>query len=354
MRHTRFLLLAVASLLLLARTSWGVEALTSSAYTRETRSRAIQKRMTDYRNTRDALKVALAKLQSDQAVLAVLADPGLPPSDVLSTLNSVVREGLSEPTKSLLQQLQQTAEQYVAVEASLAQAEYEAYKLSQKPELKSLTITPAFQITTGNASASFVPSIEASGSFFISSRLDGQVIFSLKPDPPAGTAAEVTQSIRVNTGVLAANLGINYHWFWSVDPDPDSPQGLEIRAGIPVAYQRSSVTDTTSQTQPGDQSAGATADFGLLSPEIKLSLWLKYALVGYKYSYHIAFGNSTAVYDAINKSGAHKVYIALRVDALSGANTPFYTEATYSSGRNTFGGGSFSLAFSKSLSWGAE
>jgi hypothetical protein len=246
---------------------------------------------------------------------------------------------------------QNLEEQYRKAEATyfLDQSSLQAAQTRAR-DLQALTISPNFQVNTGSSASAVVPGIDASGSFVMSKNLDCQLLFSVKPDPPAGTTAEVTQSIRTTTGVFSANLGMNYNHFWNDDDTPgaDGPQGVEVRAGLPVAYQRASSTDQS--TPP--QSSASSKDFGLLSPELKASLWLKYVLLGYKYTYYFAFGSSSQVYDSINRTGAHKVYLATKLQALSGDNkTPFYLEATYTSSNNGFSGGTFSFAASKSLSW---
>jgi hypothetical protein len=239
----------------------------------------------------------------------------------------------------------------VAVSANQSElAEAEAQLEKAKHDLQPIPISANVQINSGSSASAVVPGIDASGYFQLSKSLDFQMLFSIKPDPPAGTTADVAQSIRMSTGVFSANLGLNYNHFWKENADPggDGPQGVEARVGLPVAYQRASSTDPPAS----GQSTTSSKDFGLLSPEFKVSVWLKYVLLGYKYVYYFAFGNPNAVYDEIDRTGSHKVYLAAKLQALSGSDkTPFYVEANYTSGKNGFSGGAFSFAVSKSLSW---
>jgi hypothetical protein len=219
----------------------------------------------------------------------------------------------------------------------------------QTPNLKSLTLAPSFQINTGTVSASYVPAIDGIGSFEIGKGFDFQFLFSIKPDPPSGNSNDVAQSIRINTGVFTGNIGVNYNNFWKPESDTDGPQGFEGRLGIPISYQRASSSDNSSTPQ---NTTGASAtDFGIFSPEIKLSLWLKYVLVGCKYSYHKAFGTSNQVSKNLDNSNVGKIYLASRIDALGGNNSPFYVETSYTSNKDKFNNGTFSIGFSKGITW---
>jgi hypothetical protein len=250
-----------------------------------------------------------------------------------------------------------TVQEFLELRASYASeaAALARVNSTPSPSLASLDVAPSFQVNTGSATASYVPGIDFIGKFNVTKELQTQFQLSLKPDPPAGAASDVAQSIRINTGVLTANLGINFSTF---DADSSSEKGwlgLEARLGLPVSYQRAA--STTSASGSPSTSTSSTTDFGLLSPEFKLSVWLRYVLIGYRYNYYVAFGNGGDVYSALQHTGAHRVYMAARIDALSGDNTgnkvasPFYLEMTYTSSGNAFGTGTFSLAFAKALTW---
>lgn len=237
----------------------------------------------------------------------------------------------------------------------LAPAAKEALDNSlQSRELQSLTISPSIQVnTSGITSTSFVPAIDASGEFRLSTKRDlaFQCLLSIKPDPPSTDSESAAQSIRINTGVFAANFGLRYSIPFDSGSGANSPLGLDVRVGLPLAYQRVSPS-TTTVGQPA--SGSTTEDFGLFSPEVKIAIWLKYALLGYKYSHHLAFGNAdTTVAAALTNSGVHKVFLGIRVDRLGGGadGNPFFFEVLYTSERNTFRRGTFSFAFSKALSW---
>jgi hypothetical protein len=255
-------------------------------------------------------------------------------------------EGLSAEAIRSVEEYPAAAAEVFADQSKLADAEAQLEKV--KHELKVIPISANVQINSGSSASAVVPGIDASGSFPISNSLDCQILLSIKPDPPAGTSADVAQSIRMSTGVLSANFGVNYNYFWKGDDKPQGPLGVEARVGLPVAYQRASSTDAPAS----GQSSTSSKDFGLLSPEIKVSVWLKYVLLGYKYVYYFAFGNPNAVYEELNRTGSQKIYLATKLQALSGSDkTPFYLEANYTSGKNGFSGGAFSFAVSKSLSW---
>jgi hypothetical protein len=223
-----------------------------------------------------------------------------------------------------------------------------------KPELKSLKLVPSFQINTNNTTANYVPAIEGQGAFKIGSWLGDdimtQVVFSLKPNPPNGDKKEVAQSINVNTGVFSTNIGINYGHFWIDSANVNGPVGIEVRAGNQISYQRASINTVNQATQVVTEEV---SDFGIMTPELKLSMWLKYMLIGYKFSHNLAFGKNTELKNEVDKSINHKIYSAIRFDALSGKNNqdPFYVELTYTSGKNEFNNGTFGVAFSKEISW---
>ena len=292
-------------------------------------------------------RAKLGRLDYDLGVVKAFGDPGTrsPGAPLIAIVPSPGR--FTDEEMRSVAQYQAIAAEVFAYQSSLDKIE--AQLETRKHDLQAIPVSANVQINSGGSASTVVPGIDASGSFLISKSLDCQMLFSIKPDPPAGTTADVTQSIRMSTGVFSANLGMNYHHFWNEDSKPgaDGPQGVEVRAGLPVAYQRASSTDGSASAQ----SSPSSTDFGLLSPELKISLWLKYVLLGYKYAYYFAFGNSSQVYDAINRTGSHKVYLATKLQALSGDKTPFYIEANYTSGKDSFSGGTFSFGVSKSLSW---
>jgi hypothetical protein len=316
-----------------------VEALTTTVEDVNTKI-SIESQKAESKRLKEKLKKSQSRLDQLENV------PGVREAvhDSYAVLPST--EGLSAEAMRSVKEYPDAAADVFTDRSKLADAEAQLEK--DKHDLQVIPISANVQINSGSSASAVVPGIDASGSFPISKSLDCQMLLSIKPDPPAGTTADVTQSIRMSTGVLSANLGVNYNYFWMGDKDPQGPLGVEARVGLPVAYQRASSTD---QPASGQSSASST-DFGLLSPEIKVSVWLKYVLLGYKYVYYFAFGNSNAVYEEIDRTGSHKVYLATKLQALSGSDkAPFYVEVNYTSGKNGFSGGAFSFAVSKSLSW---
>jgi hypothetical protein len=229
---------------------------------------------------------------------------------------------------------------------------------SEQRSLESLRPIPGVQVNTGKTSSTFVPSITLKGDFEIKPTLLGmdgsfQVLVDVRPDPPSGIVTDVAQSIRTSTGVLTANLGLNLTSFRKVVNAGEGSQGIEFRVGLPFSYQRATSTGTGSQTPDS-----STTDFGLFTPELKLSAWLRIILIGYKYNYYVSFGTPNAVSAELRHTSSHKAYMAARIDALSAkpnatstVDSPFYFEVNYTGGKNSFGGGTFSIAFSKTLSW---
>lgn len=333
-------------LLLHPPTAPAIEALTTSVEEVNARSeiRRLKDQEADLVKHRDRAKATLDDVTWDPGVIrAFKAMNAGKPGATIMALDDKRFGLLDSEEKASFERFQAAEAAYSFYQSSLEKTQARAH------DLQSIPISANVQINSGGSASTVVPGIDANGSFLISKSFDCQMLFSIKPDPPAGTTADVTQSIRMSTGVFSANLGMNYHHFWNEDDKPgaDGPQGVEVRAGLPVAYQRAASTDGSASAQ----SSSSSSDFGLLSPELKISLWLKYVLLGYKCAYYFAFGNSSQVYEAINRTGSHKVYLATKLQALSGDKTPFYIEANYTSGKDSFGGGTFSFGVSKSLSW---
>jgi hypothetical protein len=353
---------AVVTLALLTVPAVATEAITTAAGQEAKRAQleAYTQKRKDLEAAIGNLSATINRLVNSSELAGAFTTLGLPAGSNLAGASPTVLVALPLNLGNLSSLTATQLEAFIKLQRALV-SHQEATKAletlnGQAHTLTSLVLAPSFQVNTGGASASYVPSIDFIGQFPISAGFDFQFLLSVKPDPPSGSTDEVAQSIRINTGVLNANIGLNYSNFWKPDTDekgtplPDGPQGVEIRVGIPVAYQRAAAAATGSGSPAATSST--TADFGLFSPEVKLSLWLKYVLVGYKYNYYIGFGASNQVSSDLSKTSSHKAYIAARIDALSGkSDSPFYVEATYTGKKSTFVGGTFSIAFSKGISW---
>ncbi|HQQ76759.1 MAG TPA: hypothetical protein PLB01_05350 [Thermoanaerobaculia bacterium] len=322
-----------------------VEALTTTVEEVNARKKIprLKEREAVLTRQRDAAKATLDEIARDPDVIAAFDEMKVgKPGATMLTPDDKRFKSLDAEKKKSVDRFQEAEAAFAFYQNSLKQTQ------AQTHDLQAIPISANVQINSGGSASAVVPGIDASGSFPISNSLGCQMLFSIKPDPPAGTTADVAQSIRMSTGVFSANLGLNYANFRAESDTLNGPLGVEARLGLPVAYQRAASTDPPAS----GQASTSSRDFGLLSPEIKVSVWLKYVLLGYKYVYYFAFGNPNPVYEEIDRTGSHRIYLAAKLQALSGSDkTPFYVEANYVSGKNGFSGGAFSFAVSKSLSW---
>jgi hypothetical protein len=356
------IVLTAVSIPLLSTPALGVDALTTAAdrsnmgvqdrglaverVQHEAQLALIEGKTADLRKT-NAFVTAFGTLSTSKASLDTMSADRLR-SEILDLTRLV-----SLPSDQI-----KAVQEFLELRASFSSEAAALARVNNTPSasLASLDVAPSFQVNTGSATASYVPGIDFVGKFDVAGGVQTQFQLSLKPDPPSGATSDVAQSIRVNTGVLTANLGMNVSTFAASSSSEKGSLGLEARLGLPVSYQRAP-SATPASASASSSTSSATTDFGLLSPEIKLSAWLRYVLIGYRYNYYVAFGNGSDVYSALNHTGAHHIYMATRIDALSGdkssgkATSPFYLEMTYTSTGNSLGTGTFSLAFAKALTW---
>lgn len=352
----RRLILSIVSVLTVVSHAWGAEAITTldDNRRREAAAKKYEATAAKLRAEMIPLKARVNELANDRDLRNAYTDLGLPPEAGLGA-DSPDPNPLLTPRaqrKPLKTDLQLKVDAYEAAWL-LYQTKREALLTveSKAHELKSMTLlAPAFQINTGDATSTYVPEINFVGDSKLAKGLYLQYLVSLRPDPPAGVSEDVAQSVRVSTGVVNANLGINYELVWKRDDEDGGPQALEVRAGIPVAYQRAA--ESVPSADPSAPPTITTSNFGLVSPEVKVSLWMTFVLLGYKYNHYWAFGQKTALSAELDGTSAHKVYMACRIDQLSGdGKSPFYVEATYTGSKNKLAGGTFSVGFAKAIGW---
>jgi hypothetical protein len=349
------LIVAVFLVLSAARYASGVEAITNFDDQRR-RSEAAEA-------ARKMVEHLTAQIANQRNLIKELGkNPKLPEAykTLLSTWDAEVKTGPANRVPGLPMPApgDLLPDQLVLVEGlNLALLNLESYQQQlkeaeeQKYHLESLTmLAPAFSINTGDATSAYVPEINFLGDAELTKFLRLQYLVTLRPDPPAGTGEDVAQSIRVNTGVVNANLGFLFGYCWVPGDDKHGSIAIDARLGLPVSYQRTS--ETVPVADPSSPSTIETSNFGLFSPELKVTLWLKFVLLGYKLNHYLAFGKKTPVNAELDGTTSHKAYMACRIDKLSGKDSdPFYLEANYTGGKNTFSGGTFSIGVSKTISW---
>jgi len=223
-----------------------------------------------------------------------------------------------------------------------------------KPDLKTLTLASTLKILTGNVNQNYTPIIEGTGTLGArklgGGYLAGDLTLSLKPDYASGSAKDLAQQIRVDTGTIDVNVGISYLYLWKEYIDENGPQGFEIRAAGQLSYQHAATNSTNASSTSTET---VSNDFGIVNPEIRAGLWLKYLYVGYKFAYDLTFGNKSDLSNEIDRSSIHKILGVMKIKQLSGETVddstkdPFYLELGYTGGKNSFNNGTFSMTFTK-------
>ncbi|KAA0250603.1 MAG: hypothetical protein EDX89_22645 [Acidobacteria bacterium] len=232
-------------------------------------------------------------------------------------------------------------------------------------EPKPLQFGSSLQLNSGSGSSMLQPVIEAYGRIGGGTSNDkesdkskeqkksnfyGDFKLNLKSEPVSGDAEEIADAIRIDTGTFAVNAGAIWAYFFYLPEDDDGPLGFEARGAAQFSYQR--VPQLSSSSGVADP--GTTPDFGIFAPEVRVGVWLKYAFLGYKYSYAVTFGQASPVSTELDRTSTHKAILIAKVEPLSGQNgkSPFFIECQYTGGRNSFDGGSFSFAITKAFSAG--
>lgn len=227
----------------------------------------------------------------------------------------------------------------------------EKVKTTATHDLEALRLGTNLQFNTGDTKSSLVPSIEgvsivSSGSFGHPDLSHGDWIVDLKvaikPEPATGTAKDIAQTIRSDVGTVNANFGYLYELF-----KKDDPLGIEIRGAGQLAYQKTPTTDDSGNSV-------GVSEFGVFSPEIRVGIWLKSLLLGYKYSHNFTFGKNSTVSKELQDNDTHKIIAIIKLtDAgvIAKEDQPFYLELNYTGGRNTINDGTFSVAITKALGW---
>ncbi|KAA0255540.1 hypothetical protein FBQ97_00165 [Acidobacteria bacterium ACD] len=273
-------------------------------------------------------------VQTRAAVIAILlaGNPALLALDALTTAYSTtVKE------KATLKVMRDGAEKDLPIEP------------------KPLQFGSSLQLNSGSGSSTLQPVIEAHGTIGgmkpkRKSNLYGDFKLSLKSEPVSGDAEEIADAIRIDTGTLAVNAGAIWTYFFYPPEHDDGPLGFEARGAAQFSYQRVPELSISS----GVSDPGTSPDFGILAPEVRVGVWLKYAFLGYKYSYAVTFGQASPVSTELDRTSTHKAILIAKVEPLSGQDgkSPFFIECQYTGGRNSFDGGSFSFAITKAFSAG--
>jgi hypothetical protein len=244
--------------------------------------------------------------------------------------------------------------------------------------LKALRLSPSIQVNTGDAATGVAPVLEAEGMILrwpqacpsacsadCSTECKKKIVcdescgnkqasiiemngkLSAKPEPAGDNAKDVANSIRIDNGTFSANLGVLAHYFPLDSKEENGPIGGEIRGGFQMSYQRAkaTATDTPSATR-------GTKEFGIVSPEIRAGLWVKYFFLAYKLSYSNTFGKAVDVSEQINGSFTNKVaFVASLEEMVAGGGSPklnpFYIEFDYTGGKSKLADGTFTVAILK-------
>jgi hypothetical protein len=217
------------------------------------------------------------------------------------------------------------------------------------PELQPLALGSTIQLNTGGVASGVLPIIDASGSLGTGA-LIGDFKLSLKPEPPSGDTKAVSQAIRIDSGTFSANLGGLWRHSFTNNP-ADQPFLIDVRCAAQFSYQRA----RPATADASRSSTSTLTEFGIVSPEIRLGLWLKYFYIGYKYAYTRTFGTTSELSDDLDRTAAHKFLMVAKLAALSGTadgdknKNPFFIECQYTGGKNSVNGGSFSLLLTKAF-----
>lgn len=265
---------------------------------------------------------------------------------ILSPVIAIALEGLTLSRKTI-----QPASRTVIIRDPDGKEREETIRL--KPLLLGTSVL-VNNNSAGDADSTVIPIIEAAGNIAYndpeSKKLNfyGDVKLSLRPEPSSSSVEDVSQIIRAETGTISFDAGGIWQYFLKTHNNPEGPIGIDLRCAVKLSYQRARSIDT----DDAEYSDGLS-EFGILTPEIRAGIMLKYIYFGYKCSYNITFGSETDLSDEIDESYVQKFILITSIDTRTtdsaGNKEEYYIEVNYTGSRNSLNDGSFGIAITRTF-----
>jgi len=153
------------------------------------------------------------------------------------------------------------------------------------PVPKALSLMPAVIIHNAGGVTTFTPTLAAQGSFCLHCApavplVHGTVGLIFKPEPIAGSVADVAERIRASAGLVELTLGIHGDAF-ARRAAGDGPLGAHLALGAVALLQRAHVA--------GEGEPLAAHDFAMAAVDATLGAWFVYGYAGYNLRWYRAF-----------------------------------------------------------------